>query len=213
MISKTAACRRRTSSASRQGLQDRDRDTERRAYRIGAQMIGVARGALEYAIAYTRTKQFGHADRGVSGRPVPDREAATQLEAARLMVYNARGSKMRRAFLASRHGQALLIRVAEKVTSLAVQLFAATATQGVSLENLARFERRSASTRGVNMQLARSPSRSLQADCRRLSVAPSARRLDGAARWPVSLPRSRRATPASRWRYASITALSRSLLA
>ncbi len=57
---------------------------------IGAQMIGVARGALDAAIAFVKErKQFG--------KPVADfqavqfqlAQAATELEAARLMVYNA----------------------------------------------------------------------------------------------------------------------------
>ena len=93
---------------------------------IGAQMIGVARGALEHAIAYVKErKQFG--------RPIADfqavqfqiADAATQLEAARLMVYNAARLKdakkpfVREAAMAKLFSSA----VCEKVTSLAVQLF------------------------------------------------------------------------------------------
>ncbi|MGA2631450.1 MAG: acyl-CoA dehydrogenase [Terriglobia bacterium] len=57
---------------------------------IGAQMVGVARGALEHAIAYAwERKQFG--------KPIADFQAlqfqlarlATDVEAARLMTYNA----------------------------------------------------------------------------------------------------------------------------
>jgi short-chain 2-methylacyl-CoA dehydrogenase len=57
---------------------------------IGAQMLGVARGALEHAIAYAKErKQFG--------KPIAEFQAiqfqlarlATEVEAARLMVYNA----------------------------------------------------------------------------------------------------------------------------
>ncbi len=57
---------------------------------IGAQMVGVARGALEHAIAYARErKQFS--------RPIAEFQAvqfqfarlATEVEAARLMTYNA----------------------------------------------------------------------------------------------------------------------------
>jgi short/branched chain acyl-CoA dehydrogenase len=57
---------------------------------IGAQMVGVARGALEHALAYAKErKQFG--------RPIADFQAiqfqlarlATEVEAARLMTYNA----------------------------------------------------------------------------------------------------------------------------
>src|SRR5216684_3318010 len=53
-------------------------------------MIGVARGALEYAIAYTKErKQFGTPVAEFQGVQFQIAEAATQLEAARLMVYNA----------------------------------------------------------------------------------------------------------------------------
>jgi butyryl-CoA dehydrogenase/short/branched chain acyl-CoA dehydrogenase len=57
---------------------------------IGAQMLGVARGALEHAIAYAKErKQFG--------KPIAEFQAiqfqlarlATEVEAARLVVYNA----------------------------------------------------------------------------------------------------------------------------
>src|SRR5439155_13034588 len=57
---------------------------------IGAQMLGVARGALEHAIAYSKErKQFG--------KPIAEFQAiqfqlarlATDVEAARLMTYNA----------------------------------------------------------------------------------------------------------------------------
>ena len=57
---------------------------------IGAQMLGVARGALEHSIAYAKErKQFG--------KPIAEFQAiqfqlarlATEVEAARLMVYNA----------------------------------------------------------------------------------------------------------------------------
>src|ERR1700720_5033006 len=57
---------------------------------IGAQMIGLARGALDHAIAYTRERQqFG---KGIAAFQAVQHQlarAATDLEAARLMVYNA----------------------------------------------------------------------------------------------------------------------------
>src|SRR5205085_12671593 len=57
---------------------------------IGAQMIGVARGALEHAIAYVKErKQFGQKISEFQGVQFQIAEAATELEAARLMVYNA----------------------------------------------------------------------------------------------------------------------------
>lgn len=93
---------------------------------IGAQMLGVARGALEHAIRYTKErKQFG--------RPIADfqavqfqiAEAATQLEAARLMVYNAARLKDAKKPFVKEAAMAKYFSsiVAEKITSLAVQLF------------------------------------------------------------------------------------------
>src|SRR6266404_812137 len=93
---------------------------------IGAQMIGMARGALEYAIAYTKErKQFGTPVAEFQGVQFQIAEAATQLEAARLMVYNAARLKdAKRPFLREAAMAKLFSsQVAEKVTSLAVQLF------------------------------------------------------------------------------------------
>jgi alkylation response protein AidB-like acyl-CoA dehydrogenase len=57
---------------------------------IGAQMIGLARGALDHAIAYARQrKQFGKAIAEFQGVQFPLAIMATELEAARLLVYNA----------------------------------------------------------------------------------------------------------------------------
>jgi len=93
---------------------------------IGAQMIGVARGALEHAIAYTKErKQFGKAVADFQGVQFQIAQAATELEAARLMVYNAARLKdagrpfLREAAMAKLFSS----QVAEKVTSLSVQLF------------------------------------------------------------------------------------------
>ena len=93
---------------------------------IGAQMIGLAKGALEHAIDYTKErKQFG--------RPIADFQAvqhqlaraATEVEAARLSVYNA--ARLRDAgkpFLTEAAMCKLLSsEVAERVSSLAVNLF------------------------------------------------------------------------------------------
>src|SRR5882672_7251380 len=93
---------------------------------IGAQMLGVARGALEYAIAYTKDrKQFGQAVAEFQGVQFQIAEAATQLEAARLMVYNAARLKDAKLPFLREAAMAKLFssQVAEKVTSLAVQLF------------------------------------------------------------------------------------------
>src|ERR671921_1852271 len=57
---------------------------------IGAQMIGLARGALEAALAYTSERQqFGRTVNQFQGVQFQLAEMATELEAARLMVYNA----------------------------------------------------------------------------------------------------------------------------
>jgi len=93
---------------------------------IGAQMIGVARGALEHAIAYTKERQqFGQRVSEFQGVQFQIAQAATELEAARLMVYNAARLKdahkpfLREAAMAKLFSS----QVAEKVTSLAVQLY------------------------------------------------------------------------------------------
>jgi alkylation response protein AidB-like acyl-CoA dehydrogenase len=93
---------------------------------IGAQMLGVARGALEYAIAYTKErKQFGKPVAEFQGVQFQIAQAATDLEAARLLVYNAARLKdagkpfLREAAMAKLFSS----QVAEKVTSLSVQLF------------------------------------------------------------------------------------------
>ncbi|MGD0485321.1 MAG: acyl-CoA dehydrogenase family protein, partial [Gemmatimonadales bacterium] len=57
---------------------------------IGAQMIGVAAGALEAALKYVKERQqFGQAIAEFQGVQFQLAQAATELEAARLMVYNA----------------------------------------------------------------------------------------------------------------------------
>jgi short/branched chain acyl-CoA dehydrogenase len=57
---------------------------------IGAQMIGLARGALEHAIAYAKQrKQFGKAIGEFQGVQFQLAKMATEVEAARLLVYNA----------------------------------------------------------------------------------------------------------------------------
>src|SRR5688572_31010773 len=89
---------------------------------IGAQMIGLAQGALEHTIAYTRErKQFGKAIADFQGVQFQIARAATELEAARLMVYNA--ARLRdagRPFLREAAMCKLFSsEVAERVTSLA----------------------------------------------------------------------------------------------
>ncbi len=57
---------------------------------IGAQMIGVARGALDAAVKYVKErKQFGKAIAEFQGVQFQLAEMETELEAARMLVYNA----------------------------------------------------------------------------------------------------------------------------
>jgi butyryl-CoA dehydrogenase/short/branched chain acyl-CoA dehydrogenase len=92
---------------------------------IGAQMVGVASGALEHALRYARErKQFG--------KPLAEFQAiqfqlarlATEVEAARLMTYNAARLKdarqpfVKEAAMAKYFGS----QVAERVASEAVEI-------------------------------------------------------------------------------------------
>jgi len=93
---------------------------------IGAQMLGVARGALEHAIAYSKErKQFGQPISNFQGIQFQIAQAATELEAARLLVYNAARLKdagkpfLREAAMAKLFSS----QVAEKVTSISVDIF------------------------------------------------------------------------------------------
>ena len=57
---------------------------------IGAQMLGLAQGALDHTVAYTKErKQFGNAIASFQGVQFQLARAATEIEAARLLVYNA----------------------------------------------------------------------------------------------------------------------------
>ena len=93
---------------------------------IGAQMIGLAQGALDHAIKYTRDRtQFGKAIAEFQAVQHQIARAATELEAARLLVYNAaRLRDARRPFLTeAAMCKIFSSEVAERVTSLAVNLF------------------------------------------------------------------------------------------
>ena len=93
---------------------------------IGAQMIGLAQGALDHTIGYTRERrQFGKAISQFQAVQHQIARAATELHAARLMVYEAaRLRDQGRPFL----NEAAMCKiyaseVAERVASLAVNLF------------------------------------------------------------------------------------------
>ena len=93
---------------------------------IGAQMIGVAGGALAAAKGYLKErKQFGRALADFQGIQFQVAQAATELEAARLMVYNAARLKDAGQDIALEGAMAKLYssQVAERVTSVCVELF------------------------------------------------------------------------------------------
>jgi len=92
---------------------------------IGAQMIGLAQGALDHAIKYTsERKQFGKAVSEFQAVKHQLARAATEIEAARLLVYNAgRLRDAKQPFLtAAAMCKIFSSEVAERVTSLAVNL-------------------------------------------------------------------------------------------
>ena len=93
---------------------------------IGAQMIGVARGALEAAVAYVKErKQFGKPIGDFQGVQFQLAQAATELEAARLMVYNAARLRDAGQNYTQQAAMAKLFssQVAERVTSVCLELF------------------------------------------------------------------------------------------
>ena len=93
---------------------------------IGAQMLGLACGAYEAAIAYTKErKQFGQAICENQGVQFQLSEMAVKIEAARLMVYNAARLKDARQPFIKQAAMAKLFasEVAEEVASMAVNLY------------------------------------------------------------------------------------------
>lgn len=93
---------------------------------IGAQMVGIAQGAFDAALSYTQEReQFGKSISDFQGVQFQLAKMATDIETARLLVYNAARKKQRgdnflkEAAMAKYHSS----EVAENVTSLAVDLF------------------------------------------------------------------------------------------
>lgn len=93
---------------------------------IGAQMIGLAGGALELAISYSREREaFGKPISSYQGIQFPLAEMATELEAARLMVYNAArlkdaGMDFVKSAAMTKYFTSM---VAERVTSQAIEIY------------------------------------------------------------------------------------------
>ena len=93
---------------------------------IGAQMIGLARGALESALNYTKERQqFGKSISEFQGVQFQLADMATELEAARLMVYNAARMKDAGQNFVKEAAMAKLFssRAAERITSTAIELY------------------------------------------------------------------------------------------
>jgi short-chain 2-methylacyl-CoA dehydrogenase len=93
---------------------------------IGAQMIGLARGALDHAIVYAKQrKQFGKTIGEFQGVQFDLARMATEVEAARLLVYNA--ARLRdagRPFVTeAAMAKYYSSEVAEKVASKAIEVF------------------------------------------------------------------------------------------
>lgn len=93
---------------------------------IGAQMIGIAQGAFDAALEYVKErKQFGKAISDFQGVQFQLSRMATDIETARLLVYNAARMKMagqnflKEAAMAKFYSS----EVAERVSSMAVDLF------------------------------------------------------------------------------------------
>jgi alkylation response protein AidB-like acyl-CoA dehydrogenase len=92
---------------------------------IGAQMVGLAQGALDHAITYTKErKQFGKPIAEFQGVQFQIARAATELQAARLMVYHAARLRDAGAPFLTQAAMCKLFAadMAERVASLAVQL-------------------------------------------------------------------------------------------
>jgi acyl-CoA dehydrogenase len=93
---------------------------------IGAQMLGVARGAWEHAAKYAQErKQFGKSIAEFQGIQFQIAQMATEIEAARLMVYNAARMKDAGVPFVKEAAMTKLFcsQVADRVTSLAIEIY------------------------------------------------------------------------------------------
>jgi butyryl-CoA dehydrogenase/short/branched chain acyl-CoA dehydrogenase len=93
---------------------------------IGAQMLGLARGAWEYALKYAQErKQFGRPIADFQGIQFQLAQMGTEIEAVRLMVYNAARMKDAGVPFVKEAAMTKLFasQVAERVASLAVEIY------------------------------------------------------------------------------------------
>ena len=93
---------------------------------IGAQMLGLARGAWEFAVKYAQErKQFGKSISEFQGIQFQIAQMATEIEAARMLLYNcARMKDAGMSFLKEAAMTKLYTsQVAERVASLCVEIY------------------------------------------------------------------------------------------
>jgi len=92
---------------------------------IGAQMVGLAQGVFDYGLQYTKEReQFGKSISSFQGLQFQLAQAATELEAARLMVYNAARLKEAGKNFTKESAMAKLYssQLAQKIASLMVEV-------------------------------------------------------------------------------------------
>ncbi len=93
---------------------------------IGAQMVGLAQGALDHTLRFVQEReQFGQPIGSFQGVQFQIAQMATELEAARLMVYNAARLKDSGEVFAKEAAMAKLLasQVAQRVSSTCIDLF------------------------------------------------------------------------------------------
>lgn len=92
---------------------------------IGAQMVGLAQGALDHTVRYVKEReQFGRAIGSFQGVQFQLAEMATEIEAARLLVYNAARLKDAGRPFVTQAAMAKLFssEVAQRVASMCIDL-------------------------------------------------------------------------------------------
>src|SRR5258707_9072164 len=116
-------------------------------------MLGVARGAWECAAKYAQErKQFGKAISEFQGIQFQIAQMATEIEAARLMVYNAARMKDAGMPFVKEAAMTKLFcsQVAERVTSLAIEIYGGAGfTQDYPVEKYWRGAKKRKSFEGI----------------------------------------------------------------
>jgi alkylation response protein AidB-like acyl-CoA dehydrogenase len=93
---------------------------------IGAQMVGLARGAWEFAVKYAQErKQFGRAIAEFQGIQFQIAQMATEIEASRMLLYNCARMKDARMNFVKEAAMTKLYtsQVAERVASLCLEIY------------------------------------------------------------------------------------------